>query len=108
MKKLKRLTTSEQGRGIFYEMELKFRLSIELKGINDIMSNFGFTEKVGLKDAVELTMKQIVPFIPDDEVIKEYSKMIKENYLKNNKDFLCSACEFCGYNYLYAVEIENE
>lgn len=105
--KTRRLSVKEQTRNLFYEMELKFRLDIELKEINDIMSSFGFSEKAGLRDAIEVTMKQVVPFIPDETVINEYSKAIKENYLKNHKEFSVSACKFCGYNYLYAVEVKQ-
>lgn len=101
------LSPKEQGREILYEMELKFRLDIELTGINDIMSGFGFTEKAGLKDAVTVSMKQVTPFIPDDETINEYSKIIKENFLKEHKDFSISACKFCGYGYLYAITVEE-
>lgn len=99
---------SKKQSGTLYEMELKFKISIELKEINDIMSNFGFDEKAGLKDVIELTMHQIVPFIPDEEIIQKYTEMIKENYLKNNKEFSCSSCKFCGYNYLYAVKAKTK
>lgn len=104
--KLTRLSPKDQGRSIFYEMELKFKLSIEFKEINDIMVAC-FNEKASLKSTIELTIKQVVPFIPDDEILAEYAKMIQEHYLRNNKEILCSSCVFCGYNYLYIVKTEK-
>lgn len=99
---------SEQKRDKFYEMELKFKLDIELKEINDMMSMFGFYEKAELKDSVEVTMHQIVNFIPDKNVIASYEKTIQENYFKNDKKFSCNRCRFVGYNYLYAVTVNEE
>lgn len=95
---------TEQKKDRLYEMELKFSLDVELKEINDIMSSFGFQEKAGLKDVIEVSMKQVVNFIPDEETIAKYEKTIQENYFKKDTELSCSNCRFKGYSYLYQIE----
>lgn len=101
------ISVNEQGRDIWYEMELVFKLSVEFTEINDMMSDFGFNEVLGANDAVEIKMHQVIPFVPDNETLEKYCNVIKENYLKENSRFSCVSCRFIGYNYLYAITLKN-
>lgn len=84
-----------------YEMELRFKLTMGFKEVNEIAHLCGFKEKLVAKDAITVTMKQTVPFIPNEETIKQYAEVIKKGY--NGKELTCEECVFDGYTYIREI-----
>lgn len=84
---------------ILYEMCLLFDLDISLKSMNDILKQCGFSEKPIAQNAMEVTMTQTLPFIPDDDVIKKYEDVIKQNY--ETDSLICENCKFKGFKYIH-------
>jgi len=87
-----------------YEMELEFSLDLGLKEINDFAAMFGIQEKMVLKDARQMTLKQTVPFIPDDKIIQKYIDTIKEAEFEK---FTIEDCRFVGFKRIKEIEIKE-
>ena len=86
-----------------YEMEMEFELGLGLKGINDFMHNFGFDEKLCASGNV-LSIKQTIPFIPDESYLETVAQTIKKHY--QNSEFEVVECKFKGYKKFLEKEIQ--
>lgn len=91
----------------FYKMQLRFSLSIGFSRLNNMLEECGFSEKTIAKNAISMTMQQVVPFVPDPETIDIYKETIKENYNKDHPDMNIHDIKFEGYDYLYRVELDT-
>lgn len=83
-------------------MCLRFKLTLGVKQVNDIMNICGTKTKLVAKDVVTVQMKQTVPFIPTDEIIAKYAEVIKNKY--ESKEFTCEKCTFDGFEYIREVD----
>ena len=89
-----------------YEMEMVFSASVGLRQINEIMEQMGCTDKLPIRDALSVSVKQVLPTIPGDDYIKAIADAIKENY--KTKDFTVTECHFTGYKYLREITIKEQ
>lgn len=102
-KKFARLPAKEQPRDRLYEMSIRFTGNAGVRAIDDMLSQcFPGEGLPRLKDAVTLRLRQVAPFIPDDDTLKEYARIIQESHSKG--DTVLDNIRFDGYDYLYAVE----
>lgn len=85
----------------FYEMSMKFTCDAVPAQTADFMAQMGFFETPLLPTALTATIRQTVPFIPDDEVLKRYAETLVG--AKSNGLTIKSA-KFAGYEWLYAIE----
>ena len=60
-----------------YEMEMEFEVTVGLKEINDFMNLMGFEEKAVLTDQI-MTLKQTIPFIPDEVYLRKVEGIIPD------------------------------
>lgn len=90
------IKVENQKQDTYYEMELVFKLNIEVIGV------------IGANYTIEIKMHQVAPFVPDKETIQKYADVIKETYLKSSTELTCTTCEFDRYNYLYMIETPSE
>lgn len=88
-----------------YKMCLKFRLSMSIKELNDLNDMYGLLGKIVVPNAITVRMTQTLPFIPTKETIREYEKVIKENY--HSEKLICEECHFDGYEYIHTIEDEK-
>ena len=88
-----------------YEMEMLFSVSVGFREINDIMAQIGFDDKLQLRDAVAVSLKQTLPAIPDSEYIQKCEDVIKETY--KTKEIEATACQFKGYKYLREITVKD-
>lgn len=88
-----------------YEMEMMFSVSVGFKQINDMMAQLGFNDKLQIQDAVTVSVKQVLPSIPDWDYLSQVADLIKENYRTNDLD--CTACHFTGYKYLREITVKE-
>lgn len=89
-----------------YEMEMKFTATLGLKFINDMLQRLGDSGKYQVKDALTITIKQVLPCIPDDDYLRKVEQAIIDTY-KPNKDFDILECHFSGYNYLKEIDTDK-
>ena len=87
-----------------YEMEMLFSVSVGFRQINDIMAQLGCNDKLQIRDAVTVSVKQVLSAIPNEEYIRTVEEAIKESY--NTRDLTCTACCFTGYRYLRETTVE--
>lgn len=101
--KTTRIPAKAQPRDRLYEMSIRFVGSAGIRSIDDMLSQcFPGEGLPRLQNAVTVRMRQIAPFIPDDETLAGYARIIQESYSKG--DTVLDAVRFDGYDYLYAVE----
>lgn len=93
---------SKQDHDYLYKMALVFRITFEFTELNQIAHACGFDEKIVIPEPQEFTMTQLVPFIPDDNTIKDYCRIIRENYEPNPR-LAIHEIKFVGYKYIYCV-----
>ena len=90
-----------------YAMKLKFNCGLSLKSMNTMCDALNMPRPV-VQNAMVITLKQTLPFIPNDETIEKY----KEALMKANmKEAEIESVEFAGYDYLKEVpdsEGENQ
>lgn len=86
-----------------YEMEMEFEVVIGLKEINNLMSSFGFNEKACARGNF-ISIKQTVPFVPDNDYLEKVSNVIKEGY--NNDKLEILECRFVGYKKFLEKEVD--
>lgn len=98
------IPVEDQNKDTLYKMKLNFALDIGIKSLDGILHECGFSERPTLKNAVNYTIEQTVPFIPDKETIQTYCDIIKKE--KQNSINIRSAV-FTGYEYLYPVKPEE-
>lgn len=104
--KLRRVPATEQSKNQLYEMSLKFTASAGLKSLDDMLSSAFPDEGLPrLKDAVTIRMRQVLPVVPDDEMIQAYAETIRKAY--SERDTTLHDIRFDGYDYLRVVEDEN-
>ena len=84
-----------------YEMEMVFSASVGLRQINEIMEQMGCNDQLQIRDALAVSVKQVLPTIPGDDYIKAIADAIKENY--KTKDFTVTECRFTGYKYIREI-----
>ena len=101
--KFKRLATADQPKDRLYEMSLRFTADSGVRDLDDMVRACMPGEPLPrVQDAVTLHMTQTVPFIPDDDMIAEYCRIIEKN-AKGQKTVL-DGVRFAGYDYIYAVD----
>lgn len=88
-----------------YEMEMEFECTVGLNDINNFMGGFGFNEKFGVNGPI-LTLKQTLPFIPNDEYIQKVENILREHYRTEKIEIL--SCKFKGYKKFLEREIPEE
>ena len=98
------IPVEDQNKDTLYKMKLNFAINIGIKSLDGILHECGFSERPTLKNAINYTIEQTVPFIPDKETIQTYCDIIKKE--KQNRINIRSAV-FTGYEYLYPVKPEE-
>ena len=88
-----------------YEMEMVFSASVGLKKINSILDNIAFAEKLQVQDALSISLKQTLPFVPDDNYIQQIAGVIKDNY--ETDEINITQIRFVGYKYLRQISVEE-
>lgn len=88
-----------------YELEMMFTASIGLKQINDILEQCGCNDLLMVKDAITITVKQVLPEIPSTEYLKKIADILKENY--ETKDINIIECHFSGYQNIRVIDQEE-
>lgn len=88
-----------------YEMEMVFTASVGLKQINSFLEQM-FDEKLQVKDALSISIKKVLPVIPDDDYIQKIAGIIKDNY--ETKDINITEIHFDGYKYLRQISVEED
>ena len=66
------------------------------------MEKMGFAEKTGV-NGYNVIISQTVPFIPDENYIKQVADVIKAHY---DKTLDVLSCTFAGYNKFLEKEID--
>lgn len=98
------IPVEKQNKDTIYKMKLNFALDVGIKSLDGILDECGFSERPTLKNAVNYTIEQTVPFIPDKETIQTYCDIIK----KERQDHInIRSAVFTGYEYLYPVRPEE-
>ena len=64
---------------MLYHMKLVFSLDVSKPTLNEMTEKIDGSHVV-LKDAMECTLEQTVPFIPDAHILDEYKKTISKGY----------------------------
>ena len=64
---------------MLYHMKLVFSLDLSEPTLNEMTEKIDGSHVV-LKDAMECTLEQTVPFIPDEHILEEYMKTISKGY----------------------------
>ena len=64
---------------MLYHMKLVFSLDLSEPTLNEMTEKIDGSHVV-LKDAMECTLEQTVPFIPDAHILDEYKKTISKGY----------------------------
>lgn len=92
-----RIPVESQPHDRWYEMSIRFvgDAVVSLPGIS------GMTSGVTAPDAVVTHIRQVVPFIPDDETLTRYASIIESQ--ASGRTSLRNV-RFQGYEYLRAVE----
>ena len=85
-----------------YECEMMFKATVGLKEINDVLEQCGFDESLQIKDALNITVTQTLPEIPDETYLQSIAKIIRENY-KSDK-LTITACRFSGYKNIRVIK----
>lgn len=85
----------------YYEMCLEFSLTLSFKRINQFLKECRFQERPILRDAVIVSLKQTVPFIPTGKHLRAYEEAIQKTY--ETEDIACEECHFTGYKYLRPI-----
>lgn len=88
-----------------YEMEMLFSVSVGLRQINAIMAQMGCSDKLQIRDAVTVSVKQVLNVIPNEEYIRTVEEAIRKTY--KSEDFTCTGCTFKGYKYLREITIKE-
>lgn len=89
-----------------YEMEMVFSVSVGLRQINDIMAQMGCDDKLQIRDAVAVSVKQVLPSVPDDAYIRRIADVIKETY--KTSEFTATECHFKCYKYLREITVKED
>lgn len=101
--KLRPVSAGEQIKTQLYEMSLKFTASAGLKSLDDMLSSaFPGEGLPRLKDAVTVRMRQVLPVVPDADMIEAYAASIQKAY--SERDTTLHDVKFEGYDYLRVVE----
>lgn len=88
-----------------YEMEMLFSVSVGFRQINEIMAQMGFHDELQIRDAVTVSVKQVLSVIPDEEYIQTVAETIREHY--KTRDLTATDCKFTGYKYLREITIKE-
>lgn len=84
---------------------MEFDVTVGLQSLNNILSEIsGNNEKLGVR-GYTLSLKQTVPFIPDEGYIEKVQEIIKEKYKVRNLEIL--ECRLKGYKSFLEKEIDE-
>lgn len=98
------IPVKDQKTDTLYKMKLNFAVDVGISSLDNMLHECGFSEQPTLKNAVNYTIEQTVPFIPDKETIQTYCDIIK----KEKQDCITiRSVIFTGYEYLYPVKPEE-
>ena len=61
-----------------YRMKIIFKADVSLKSINDMTELIDGSHAI-MQNAIEMSMEQTVPFVPKQDTLTEYARIIKEN-----------------------------
>lgn len=101
--KTRRITAAGQPRDRLYEMSIRFTGNAGIRAVDDMLSQcFPGEGLPRLQNAVTVRMRQTAPFIPDDETLAGYARIIQEAHSKGGT--VLDGVRFDGYDYIYAVE----
>lgn len=85
-----------------YEMEMTFSASVGFREINDILHQMGMDDSLQIKDALTISVKEVLPCIPDENYLQLVAKTIKDHYAKEKYNI--TECHFTGFKYIRAVK----
>lgn len=89
-----------------FEMEMLFTASVGFREINDILQQMGMNEALQAKDAMTISVKQVLPHIPGDDYLKAVAQTLKDHYMTDKINI--TECHFSGYKYIREIEQEEE
>ena len=89
-----------------YEMEMIFSASVGFKQLNNMLKQCYFDERVQVKDALSISIRQVLPVIPDEAYLSKVAEIIKENYETDDLNII--ECHFTGYKYLREISVKGD
>ncbi len=101
------LGPKEQPRAMLYQMVIRFTADVDVLPAGLGLPEFGIPEIDGMclraGNAVDLTMSQTVPFVPDSATLERYASVLEEGYNKMaDGKFRLHGTRFAGYTELLA------
>lgn len=92
----------ERSRPTMYKMKMVFSIDISLKAMNEMTQRIDGGRFVAA-NAMQITLQQTVPFIPNKEQITQYEQILF-NGLKENQAIQPEKVTFHHYDYIYQIE----
>lgn len=89
--------------GFCYEVDMLFSVSLGPREINNMLSDMGIREQVQIKDAGQISVKQVLADIPDDAYIGKVADILRENYKTDS--LTVTECRFVGFRSVRRVSL---
>lgn len=108
-KKYVRVPSKDQPGDGLYEMCIRFRGDIALNPDYGMFKLVRDDAKLAVEKAVTLRISQVLPAVPDDEMLGKYAKILEDAQGNSDEPTRVENVKFDGYDYIYAVkQIANE
>lgn len=88
-----------------YEMEMIFSASVGFREINDILHHMGIDDSLQIRDALTISVKEVLPCIPDEYYLRLVAQTIKDYY--ETEKIKLTECHFIGYKYIRKIKQER-
>lgn len=88
-----------------YEMEMTFSASVGFREINDILHHMGMDDSLQIRDALTISVKEVLPCIPDEDYLRLVAQTIKDHYATEKINL--TECRFTGYKYIREIKREG-
>lgn len=89
-----------------YDMSIRFTADICPDEENPLTACLGGTPVV--KSAITMRIRQVVSFVPDDDTLKQYAKVLEDAQVEKDKGILIRNVRFDGYDWFYAATPDEQ
>lgn len=96
----------EQSAEKLYDMSIRFTADICPDEENPLTACLGETPVV--KSAITMRIRQVVSFVPDDDTLKQYAKVLEDAQVEKDKGILIRNVRFDGYDWFYAATPDEQ
>lgn len=96
----------EQSAEKLYDMSIRFTADIYPDKENPLTACLGETPVV--KSAITMRIRQVVSFVPDDDALKQYAKVLEDAQVEKDKGILMRNVRFDGYDWFYAATPDEQ